>query len=774
MSIYVAPKASVRKASPVGPGAGILQTEFPLSILTSQKSPQKKMQRAWQLGIDVPWIRAAERVIAAEFVTVGWHLEDEDDQPIDTGEAWDLMSTPQQDVGVGKRLTRSDLWRLTCRHMGLCGNAFWLLDAMDGNGIPRNILYIRPDRMTPEEDAKGNLVCWYIDRTPQDPGIRVELDQLIHFMLEPPDTGHFGIGLVESALLKLQLSTALDQHLGQVLSAGGRLSGIMAPKQGILGPDQMVALERDWRTVVEQSDPAKRIQLVAAPVDFTPTTMTVHDLAIRDQMNGARDDLLGLWGVPLSKLGIHDRGKGLGAATVVLEDDATLWKDGVMPRLGGQDKGGFVEAVQFGLLDRFPSITELIIDAPTFDDDAPKYDAVQKSVSVPLRNSERRDILGLEPFGPDVRNPDTGVLLDDEVWLPINVAQAFLAPTDGTALPKTPAPAPVAPDAAASAAGETPAAVSPTAQEPMSKAVIPPRFKPLHTSLLRLRATIDAKMTPRVRDSVKRFLDEQKSDIADRLRKHAALIARKPGDTSVWFPHAKYDQGLSAALAPTLTGVATQVNDHISPAVGQKASPVGVVDKVLTRGAARVTGINQTTKDRIAQLIADALDEGASRGEDAAATILGVADALEAIPIFDDYRAELIARTEVMDAYNAAALGSYSEAGISEVQAIDGDGDEECAARDGQIFTMDEADAIEDHPNGTLDWVPVVSDYALPEKAGRMVVLRDAEGRIVGIDSPPPEPEREPEPEPMAYRFERDESGKVARIIPIPPRVTYD
>ncbi len=76
--------------------------------------------------------------------------------------------------------------------------------------------------------------------------------------------------------------------------------------------------------------------------------------------------------------------------------------------------------------------------------------------------------------------------------------------------------------------------------------------------------------------------------------------------------------------------------------------------------------------------------------------------------LFDEYRAELIARTELMDAYNGAALGSYQDAGLTKVQAIDGDADEECAARNGQEFTIIEADGISDHPNGTLDWIPVL------------------------------------------------------------------
>ncbi len=61
---------------------------------------------------------------------------------------------------------------------------------------------------------------------------------------------------------------------------------------------------------------------------------------------------------------------------------------------------------------------------------------------------------------------------------------------------------------------------------------------------------------------------------------------------------------------------------------------------------------------------------------------------------------------------NASQIESYREYDVSQVQAIDGDGDEECAARDGQVFDLDDALAIEDHPNGTLDWEPVIGKAA--------------------------------------------------------------
>src|SRR5258707_750688 len=97
MSIQIPPRP-VTKAGPIGPGAGVLLTEFPLEKFSINRSPQKKMLNAWQLATSVPWIAAAEDVIASRFAGVEWHLEDENDEEInetstspDAKAAFDLM-----------------------------------------------------------------------------------------------------------------------------------------------------------------------------------------------------------------------------------------------------------------------------------------------------------------------------------------------------------------------------------------------------------------------------------------------------------------------------------------------------------------------------------------------------------------------------------------------------------------------------------------------------------------------------------------------------------
>jgi SPP1 gp7 family putative phage head morphogenesis protein len=131
-----------------------------------------------------------------------------------------------------------------------------------------------------------------------------------------------------------------------------------------------------------------------------------------------------------------------------------------------------------------------------------------------------------------------------------------------------------------------------------------------------------------------------------------------------------------------------------------------ITQAILANAAKRVTEINDWTRDGIRDLIAQGAKDGLSPAE--------LGDVIQAWTGFDEYRAERIATTELRSAYNEAALGSYREAGLDMVEAIDGDGDEECAARNGQTFSLDEAAGEDDleHPNGTLDWLPVISEEA--------------------------------------------------------------
>lgn len=119
--------------------------------------------------------------------------------------------------------------------------------------------------------------------------------------------------------------------------------------------------------------------------------------------------------------------------------------------------------------------------------------------------------------------------------------------------------------------------------------------------------------------------------------------------------------------------------------------------------------LDQQTADAIFRVLAQARELNLSNAE----TARLIRDFIPAGPYGAAgvrYRAETIARTELMHARNFSTLEMGEAMGFENYIAFDnrtGHGDDECMARDGQEFTFDEAIAVAEHPRGTLSFSPV-------------------------------------------------------------------
>jgi SPP1 gp7 family putative phage head morphogenesis protein len=827
------------KAGPIGSGAGVLMTEYNLGISGALKrSTQDQMRDAARLAVEVSWIRAAERAICGPASSVEWHIEDPDGETVDENypsdaavELYHLVCKPQEYGDVFPRQTRRAFWYRTLHHMGVCGPAFWYRDQRDTYGIPRAYLYIRPDRLTPIPDEQGNLSSWMLDADAgRRSGTKLAVEDIVQFDLEPPDDGFLPWGLVKSAMTKITMTQGLDRHVASVLASGGRLSGIMSPKTGTIDDDNIFQqIIRDWRNIAEQPEAAKRLQVVRYPIEFTQTATSLRDLDIVKLLTDSRDELLELWGVPLSQIG-GSPAAGLNSGGVREYDRQALWENAIHPRLAA-----FSEVLQ-GEIDRWEPLLgwkpKITLTEPSFTNDSPRFDLLAKSLNLPMRNRERRDLIGLDPFGEKVIGPSGG-LADDEVWLPqgIGLGLAFAAPEDGIAdqpmmvMGGTPEQAkqeteakeaPVLKEVAkakldqaqfvkvvlsdlshqyppkltewvksltweydeavkvkslesSGGSGKKPevvaaiglsiglgAPVDPlvAVQFPDSETLLiangdkrymaaveqgvkrlpcyigtasigneatirkaitamqDPAYQKagLNPKSTNLRENVVRTMQPKFIAAAKMILGSQKREIVARVRSRAEHILGHPSDVSAWWDGKHWDDAFLEAMHPQYQAVANKVVSGIrSKAMPLSLGPLTPVDpaiikRVLELAGTRITGINETTLAGIRELIAEGISDGLSPAQ--------LGDLIEAWSGFDEYRAERIATTELATTYNQAAISTYREDGITQLQAIDGDEDEECAARDGQLFDVDEAEAIEDHPNGTLDWVPIVDENA--------------------------------------------------------------
>lgn len=583
------------KAGPIGPGAGVLMTEWLMPNIMGNE-PQVRMQKALKLGNEVDWVRAAERIIAGKVSSCEWHLEDPEGDTIDeeykgdplAKDAFTLLTYPQGQLelsgpgGIGKRQSRRQQLVLTSRHMGLAGSAAWYLDMIDGNGIPHAICYIRPDRLDPACTKAGVLTGWALDKSPGNPGTPIPVDQLLLFQLSPPDMGVFGMGLVESSMAKAINNGLIDRHYSALLSSGGRISGILSPKEGAINDDGVYnQLVRDWRNVTEQPEAARRLQIVRAPVEFTSTVQSVGEMQVIDLMYHNRDALLALWGVPLSMLGGAVSSGGLNSGDSRKYDEAALWQGPVHDR-----DTEIVETVQSGILDKFEAVLggwapKLVFDEPEFDDDLPNYEKVRNSSGLAMRNQERRALVGLEPFG----HPE----LDNAIWMPVQVvAMAMGTDPDTGKVPEVTElagfrmvdnPLPVAEEAGKlatstpavapkPAAGAAPGqgASSRQASATKASAVAPTPWRRLDVQTVRLREVMQERITPRFQDALEQTFEQQKRAVINRiLRNYDAIVRHGGRDESMWWSD-REELLLQATIKPVLTGVVQAVEAHVDSA----------------------------------------------------------------------------------------------------------------------------------------------------------------------------------------------------------------
>lgn len=136
-----------------------------------------------------------------------------------------------------------------------------------------------------------------------------------------------------------------------------------------------------------------------------------------------------------------------------------------------------------------------------------------------------------------------------------------------------------------------------------------------------------------------------------------------------------------------------------------------------SHGASLVQGVDQTTRNELKRFLANEIRAGHTNDQIAQ----NIRDHFSAFPT---WKADRLARTETMLAYNFATLFAGQAAGVKRVQALDakrGSTDEDCEDRNGRIYDITEAfgENFKEHPNGTLSWQLLKSTNLSVEKLPR-------------------------------------------------------
>jgi hypothetical protein len=461
---------------------------------------------------------------------------------------------------------------------------------------------------------------------------------------------------------------------------------MMWPRERSLSEDEYLDAQRAWRNVASDPQAGKRLLIFPEPMEYAAGASTPAEIGIPELAMLNRDNILTAFPISPYQLGVPMPG-GLNSGELRREDRRDYWEGTIAPRVAL-----LKETIQTGLVSLYEAAT-----GRTFDFDL----AIPNLDDGPALMEKAAAFKGLVSIGHDPKEALAAVGLDHIKWLGL---PELLDPAKQAAAAREAAEAQNGDGSRSVVRDDTPRDNTATQQTLVGKAV-------------KTREQVAGRAQFELLD----FLEAQRDRVIDRLRealpaqktKRAEFIKADPD----WWEAAAEDAALRSALTTlylrSANGSLQVVADSLNRIVPNKWVERIAAD-LAEHGAQRIADINARTL----QAITIELAEGTRRGYSVTQLIEGVADegfrgvknvGLDnGVAAWGDARAETIARTETALSYNRAALSGYKEFRVQRVVAFDGDKDAECSDRNGREFSIEDAFEIADHPNGTLDWGPVV------------------------------------------------------------------
>ena len=685
------------KATTGGSVLSVYQNDIPLRMLAND--PQAKAA-AFLKAYRVGWFNKAERKISSDIANLARTVSPEDDSGDNESSVveHDLFIPWEELDPIGQFLrlmevpnphqTGRQLFQKTQIRKDMAGWTYWYLEnagPKDSGVLPTAIYGISPARLTPSFDRRGQLIGWVMDRDSQNP-VPFPTYEILPFVNASADDGYDGVGVVEAVWQELPLSEKMAQHTADVLSTGGRLAGMLWPKERTLDEPEFQDAQRAWRSVSSDNNAAKRLLIFPEPMEYAAGASTPAEIGIPELAMLNRDNILTAFPMSPYQLGVPMPG-GLNSAETRREDRRDYWEGTIHPRVEELE-----ETIQTGLLALYESVLgttyDFDIEEPNLDDAGSLIEKAGAFAALTEKGFDQKEVI--EVLG-----------LDHIKWTkPVEVVEPGLTVAVGDTNRRDPA----------------------QTQQNLVKPAGPTKNAPMER---RDRAVDTALRTAKGRLGL--FLADQRDRVAENIRKTMpASKAERMKAQPTWWDAEFEDAELCKVMQGVYSQVAISALQGVADTLGRvvfKGATQSILNDLLTYGGERISDINARTL----QALTIELAEGTRRGYSINQLIDGVPDegfrgvsniALDnGTPAFSDLRAETIARTETMLSYNRATVTGYGEFGVTHLLAYDGDGDAPCAERNGQEFTIAEAEAVEDHPNGTLVWSPVVDKARHEAKA---------------------------------------------------------
>ena len=597
----------------------------------------------------------------------------------------------------------------------VAGNVYTYKERDRGNRVTA-LQLLRPDRMRIVSGAYGaESYIYEVDGK----DYRLPKEDVCHLALPNPGGDLYGLSPLQTLARTVNLDSAMTDFAKVYFQNAGVPSGLLKLKRRLQTQEEASTIRSRWRSQFGGSSNFHRVAILDEDADYQQMASAPKDMALSELHNLTESRICSVSQVPAILVGAN---VGLQRSTYSNYREARMafHSETLEPMVAR-----ILDHLNFYITDQ--------------EYGGPEYITVDWSAmraSLDDRTSETTRVTALFGNGVITHNDARSALgfeaLDDGDVRRIQ-ASVFEVGEGGDV--------PVAVGAASIAEGarrvgdvKTGPALTPpvTVDTPDIKAPrVARRAGMLRRQLLEDREELTDELTPNIQRYFRGLRNRVDGILGRYMSRDITDVKALPFDEDALIPDGEFNQ-LSPVLRAAILNISKKTFDAINgnglAGTLEWSEKLPLIQSLGTSAPQRAQLIHRTTSGAIKKAVRVALREGYSVEQLAKGVPADGFPGLRSILTETEKRARLIARTEVMRTQNQTSVGFYKAQGFNWVRADDVDGDEDdnyidpgdpygftCAERHNQVYSVEDAANIDDHPNGTLNWQPMPRDFS-PEE----------------------------------------------------------
>ena len=220
-----------------------------------------------------------------------------------------------------------DLIEAIVCYLMVAGNAF--IEVQDLDGVPRELVTLRPDRMQVIPGAKGWVEAFRYSVNGAFATLPAE--SVLHLKLFNPLDDYYGLSPLEAAARSLDTHNAASAWNKAMLDNAARPSGalVFSGGDGQLSPQQFERLKTELENNFQGAAQAGRPMVLEGGLDWKEMGFSPKDMDFINSKNNAAREIALAFGVPPMLLGIP----GDNTFSNYAEANRVFWRQSVIPVL---------------------------------------------------------------------------------------------------------------------------------------------------------------------------------------------------------------------------------------------------------------------------------------------------------------------------------------------------------------------------------------------------------------------------------------------------------